>query len=137
MVAIDVDFEVFKALTVRRRSEDMTANDVLREVLSLPTPAKRADAPTPGDGGGAWTPKGVTFPYGTEFRATYKGQQYTAVAKNGALVLNGKRYSSPSAAAVSITKNAVNGWRFWECLAPGSTEWRSADDVRHSGGLRL
>jgi len=132
MAVIDVDFEVFKELTARRRTEDMTENDVLRELLKLP-PATSQSASHEGgtEGGGIpWVTKGVSFPNGTEFRATYKGQQYKATVKNGALELNGKRHSSPSAAAVSITENPVNGWRFWECLLPGTTKWRSISALR-------
>lgn len=130
MATIDVDFEVFKELTIRRRSEGMSENDVLRELLGLTKPGRETSRAAATNGGVAWVSKGVAFPHGTEFRATYKGQQYTAIVKDGALVLNGKRFSSPSAAAISITGNPVNGWRFWECLPPGSTKWRVAADLR-------
>lgn len=129
MTIIDVDFEVFKELTARRRSEEMTENEVLREILGL-KPARSTSTVTTADSKGAWVSKGVSFPHGTEFRATYKGQQFFAIVKNGALVMNGKRFVSPSAAAVSITGNPVNGWRFWECLLPGSTKWKLAADLR-------
>src|SRR5437867_4223192 len=126
MVAIDVDFEVFKELTVRRRSEQMTENQVIRELLHLSErPTNSKPASPSGNGGTPWVSKGVVFPHGTEFRATYKGQQHTGTVQNGALVLNGKRYSSPSAAAVSITGNPVSGWMFWECLQPGTTKWKT------------
>ena len=133
MATIDVDFEVFKELTARRRSEEMTENEVLREILGLtkPTRGSNANAMTAADTGGvAWVSKGVSFPHGTEFRATYKGQQFSAIVKNGALVMNGKRFTSPSAAAVAITGNPVNGWRFWECLLPGNTKWKLAAEHR-------
>ena len=131
MVTIDIDFEVFKELTSRRRTEEMTENEVLREALGLTKPERTSKAAVPAESGGiAWVSKGVSFPHGTEFRATYKGQQYTGVVKNGALVLNGKRFTSPSSAAVSITGNPVNGWRFWRCLLPGSTKWRLAAEHR-------
>ena len=35
MATIEVDFEVFKELTVRRESESMTENDVIRLLLGL------------------------------------------------------------------------------------------------------
>jgi negative regulator of replication initiation len=35
MQTIQIDFDVYKALTVRRSSEDVTYNDVLREMLGL------------------------------------------------------------------------------------------------------
>ena len=129
MRTIEVDFDVFKALTLRRPSEDVTENDVLRELLGLTAkrPAKPADADlTKGD----WAVKGITFPAGTEFRATYKGQTYLARVENRALVLNGQPFDSPSAAAVSITGNPVNGWTFWECRLPGRTSWQTIKALR-------
>jgi len=131
MTTIDVDFEVFKELTARRRSEDMTENEVLREVLGLAKPTQVTNLiPEANSGGVAWVSKGVSFPHGTQFRATHKGQQFTAIVKNGALELNGKRYTSPSAAAGAITGNSVNGWQFWECLSPGNTKWKLAKNMR-------
>lgn len=44
--------------------------------------------------------------------------------ENGALVLNGQRYDTPSAAAMSITGSPVNSWTFWECRMPGSAAWQ-------------
>ena len=132
MVLIDIDFEVFKELTVRRRMEAMTENEVIRELLGLARPVKQSPSTAKVDVNGVpWISKGVAFPSGTEFRATYKGQQYTGVVTNGALVMNGKRYSSPSAAAVAITGNPVNGWRFWECLQPGTAKWKVIATLRH------
>jgi len=129
MIDISVEFEVFKELTVRRRSEDMTENDVLRELLELPK-KPHGNTRSTNEDRVPWVSKGVTFPHGTQFRATYKGQQYTAVIDDGALVMNGKRVTSLSAAAISISGNSVNGWRFWECLPPGTTKWKLAADLR-------
>jgi len=129
-VSLEIDFEVFKALTARRRSEAMTENEVLRELLGLSKSGRETTRATATVDGTALVSKGVAFPHGTEFRATYKGQQYAALVRNGALVLNGKRSSSLSAAAMSITGNPVNGWRFWECLIPGAAKWRLAADFR-------
>lgn len=129
MRSIEVDFDVFKALTLRRPSEEVTENDVIRELLGLPPGTARAVAikePAPGD----WIAKGVRFPSGTEFRATHKGQTYLARVEGGSLTLNGRRYESPSAAAVSITGNPVNGWRFWECRMPGRSTWESLLTLR-------
>lgn len=133
MPTIQVDFDVFKALTMRRASEEVTENDVLRQLLGLSTrkgTPTQPSAPAPGD----WITKGVRFPAGTEFRATYKGQTYLARVEGGALVLSGKRFDSPSAAAVSITRNPVNGWRFWEARLPGQAGWKIIEVLRKSGG---
>ena len=124
MPTIEVDFDVFKALTTRRPSEDVTENDVLRELLGLSAKRKQSAPLSTNQGPGDWITKGVRFPAGTEFRASYKGQTYLARVEAGALVLNGKRFDSPSAAAVSITGNPVNGWHFWQCRLPGQASWQ-------------
>ena len=131
MRTIDVDFDVFKAITVRRPDENVTENDVLRQLLGLP-PLHGVNVTTQGEDAspGGWITKGVRFPLGTEFRAQYKGQTILGKVENGALVIGGRRFDSPSAAAVFITKNPVNGWRFWECRFPGQATWRLI------GGLR-
>lgn len=130
MRTIEVDFDVYKALTVRRPSEDVTENDVLRQLLGLSAkrPSEAAAAiPSPGD----WITKGVRFPAGTEFRANYKGQTYLGRIESGALLISGKRYDSPSSAAVSITGNPVNGWTFWECRLPGQASWQMIKALRN------
>jgi hypothetical protein len=129
MRTIEVDFDVFKAITLRRPSESVTENDVLRELLGLPTQRQAvviAAGPAPGD----WITKGVRFPAGTEFRATHKGQTHLGRVEGGALVLNGTRYDAPSAAAMSITSSNVNGWTFWECRLPGQAGWKVIRDMR-------
>ena len=129
MRTIEVDFDVFKAITMRRASEDVSENDVLRELLGLPrkkSPPHPQASAVPGD----WVTKGVRFPAGTEFRATYKGQTWLARVEGGALVLNDNRFDSPSAAAISITGNPVNGWNFWQCRLPGQASWQIIKALR-------
>jgi hypothetical protein len=130
MRTIEVDFDVYKALMMRRPTEDVTENDVLRELLQLPRmkgePAPAKAGPAPGD----WITKGVRFPARTEFRAHYKGQTYLGRVEAGALLLNGKPFDSPSSAAVSITGSAVNGWRFWEARVPGEAGWKMIESLR-------
>ena len=130
MKTIEIDFDVYKALTLLRTSEDVTYNDVLRELLSL-SPKKSPDdltgsAPITGE----WVSKGVHFPNGTEFRANYKGQTYYGKVESGALIVNNIRFYSPSSAAVSITGNLVNGWLFWECRLPGESTWQMIKSLR-------
>jgi hypothetical protein len=128
MQSVEVDFEVYKQLTVRRATEHVTYNDVIRDLLGLsgkqalkqPNPESISD----------WITKGVRFPAGTEFRAEYKGRQFKAVVEAGALVLNGKRFESPSSAAMSVTESAVNGWVFWECKLPGQSSWKLIKSLR-------
>ena len=134
MATIDVDFDVFKALTMRRSSEEVTENDVLRELLGLPSPRpsrSQTDASGQTRSESDWIAKGIRFPTGTEFRATYKGKTYLARVEGGGLVLNGERFDTPSAAAMSITKNPVNVWTFWEARLPGQTSWRMLKALRN------
>ena len=128
MQTIEIDFDVFKEITIRRKTEDITPNDVLRELFALEK--KKGPTPSKAQSGKPWVVKGVEFPSGTEFRASHKGQMYYAKVEDGSLILNGKKFPSPSAAAVSITGNPVNGWVFWECKLPGEQNWQSINILR-------
>lgn len=132
---IEVDFDVYKAVFTRRSHESMTENDVLRDLLGLP-PKQATDPVEPQSGSlestspTDWVVKGTRFPASTEFRSTYKGRTYSGRVHDGALVIDGKSFDSPSAAAVAITSNPVNGWRFWECRLPGKSTWQLIDSLR-------
>jgi hypothetical protein len=128
MQTIEIDFDVFKALTVRRPTETTTYNDVLRDLLGLGPRRSKTQPSTAGEV--PWVAKGVSFPHGTEFRATYKGRTYAGRVENGSLVVDGKEFTSPSAAAMEITVSPVNGWTFWECRRPGETRWQALKDLR-------
>jgi hypothetical protein len=135
MRTIEVDFDVYKALMLRRPNESVTENDVLRELLGLPPAAPARDTLQPGSAAalsepGAWITKGVRFPAGTEFRAHYKGETHLARVQIGALVVYGQRYDTPSAAAMAITGSPVNGWMFWECRLPGQAGWQMITALR-------
>ena len=130
MHTIEVDFDVFKQLTVRRATEDVSYNDVIRELLGLGQGKTNTTKEPTGPSTDDWVAKGVRFPTGTEFRATYKGQVRTGRVEGGALAVNGKRYDSPSAAAVAVTGSPVNGWRFWECRLPGKSSWQLIESLR-------
>lgn len=126
MVTLDVDFEVFKALTNRRETEAVTYNDVLRDVLGL---GQKSAVPTTSLPG--WTWKGVTLPNGTELRAEYKGKAHTAKITNGTWVQEGQEYGSPSAAAYAITGSGINGWRFWLVKRPSDPAWVPLGKLRN------
>jgi predicted CopG family antitoxin len=124
MQTIEIDFDVYKALTNKRKIEKETYNDVLRAILGL-GPLSVSERTSTNQSEGDWIYKSVHFPSGTEFQANYKGNMYHAQVKDGALYLNGESYNSPSAAAISITGNPVNGWIFWECRLPGQNSWKN------------
>jgi hypothetical protein len=130
MMNIEIDFDVFKELTSRRATESVTYNDVLRQLLGLNPSKTSVSSPNIESIAGSWTTKGVTFPAGTEFRANYKGKTILGKVEAGYLVVNGNRFDSPSAAAVSITNNMVNGWIFWECRLPGKSSWQIMKTLR-------
>ncbi len=127
MAMIDTDFEVFKALTAMRESEDVTYNDVLRDLLGL----RRSHQRRVQRGVEGCVFRGVSFPEGTQFRATYKGKTYLAEIKGGAWVDHeGSSHTSPSEAAHAITRTSVNGWRFWKFKRPGDPSWRLLNTLR-------
>jgi hypothetical protein len=143
MQQVDIDFEVFKALTARRRSESHTYNEVIRELLDIDggSPVHAAapivqamsslansfpilkEGPTTGI-----KLRGLFLPNGTLLRATHKGTGFDAKIIDGKWVNgDGAVYDSPSAAASAITQNNVNGWRFWQAKRPSDSDWRNLD----------
>lgn len=124
MALIEVDWDVYKTLTVKRTTEDMTYNDVLRNLLKL-GPATKVHQTTTALSGG-WTGKGHSFAADTQLRAIYKGKVYEAMIADGGIQFNGELYASPSAAAIAVTQNNVNGWRFWQLQKDGT--WITLDD---------
>lgn len=124
MYTIEIDFDVFKELTLRRSTEDVTHNDLLRELLGLRRKKSQGPLVEGVSGQAEWVTKGVRFADGTEFRASHKGLKYYGKVESGALVVDNKRFHSPTAAAVAITGYQVNGWTFWECCMPDKSSWQ-------------
>ena len=134
---IDVDLDVFKALTALIQEEGQSHNDVLRELLSLDSPTEADISPSvfPIENifaknlyAGQFYSRGLVLPSGTELRARYKGEQHFATIIDGKWIdSSGDEQSSPSSAAKAITGNSVNGWRFWEAKRPGDRGWRRLD----------
>ncbi|HKR20386.1 MAG TPA: DUF2924 domain-containing protein [Stellaceae bacterium] len=142
MMTIEIDFDVYKALTARRGDETVSYNDVLRTLLGLSQPAaglrrlfrlggNKSEASESGNGSiTGWFYKGIQFPPGTSLRAKYKGQVHTARIERGGIVVGGKHFATPSDAARAVTGTNVNGWRFWQCRLPGDAGWRRLDALR-------
>jgi hypothetical protein len=124
MYTIEIDFDVFKGLTLRRSTENISYNDVLRELLGLGPQESPVNSPGSASRHGDWVAKGVCFPNGTEFSASHKGQKYYGKVESGVLVVDNKRFHSPTAAAVTIAGYQVNGWTFWKCRMPGKSSWQ-------------
>lgn len=132
METIEVDFDVYKELIFLRASKDVTFNDVIRSLLRKNKEASTSRPNAPVINEDNWYVKGVTFPVGTEFRATYKGKVHMGAVHGGALVVDGKKYHSPSAAARAITNTNLNGWGFWQCRLPGEVQWKDIHTMRSS-----
>jgi Restriction Enzyme Adenine Methylase Associated len=130
MPQIEIDFEVFKELTNRRPTEDVTYNEVIRELLKFPKPLKAATkAPAKADK--PWVVSNTSFPVGSEFMADHKGKSYSGIVSDGKLEINdGSKFTTPSAAAVHVTGSSVNGWRFWKCKLPGVTQFVLLERLR-------
>jgi hypothetical protein len=140
---IEIDFEVFKALTARLESETDTYNEAIRRLLSLPASETALlpgefdvpGLPAPGNAlspfaGGVWF-SNVYFPNGTMFRATYKGKTYRARVQDSQWIDElGIVRTSPSDAASAITQTNVNGWRFWFAKRPHDEDWQRLDVLR-------
>ncbi|PTS81090.1 hypothetical protein DBR17_10085 [Sphingomonas sp. HMWF008] len=137
---IDIDFEVYKALTARRLNEVHSYNDVLREILGLdslqehetePLLANVADALSRPYGLTGFYSRGIHLPDGTLLRARYKQQEYGGKIEGGRWLDNsGQEHSSASAAATAITGTNVNGLRFWEAKRPMDGGWRRLELLR-------
>jgi len=66
----------------------------------------------------------------TRLRRTYRGKDYTAVLlPKGQIVVRGRRFLSPSAAAQSIARGGINGWYFWWVEKPDG-EWVKLKEIR-------
>lgn len=129
MHQIEIDFEVFKELTLRRPEEAVTYNDVIRKLLNLPANPQFENSST--QSSGAWVLDNTSFPTGSRFLATYKGKDYGGVVENGKLALSdGSTFPTPSAAAVHITGSNVNGWRFWKCKLPSASQYVLLERLR-------
>ena len=123
--SINIDLEIYRLIENKRESFDETQNEILRRLLGLASPVKPII-----DSGGISLRYSVFLPNGSRLKKVYKGKEYLAEVKDGYIWVNGKRYPSPSAAAVAVTGSPVNGWRWWEVKRPQDSEWISLDQLR-------
>lgn len=73
---------------------------------------------------------GDRIPNNTELRAPYKKVEYRSIVKNGNMIVNGKKFKSPSMAARSITGYNINGWHFWETKDEKDGKWKQIAALR-------
>lgn len=123
MNRIEIDFDVYKALTALRGSEDDTYNMVLRRLLDLPAAPERR-ATTDPTATAEWFGYGVTLPVGTQLRTTYKKVERFGIVRADGLEVDGTLYPSLSAAAIGVVGQNTNGWNFWRFLDQDSNTWK-------------
>ena len=136
---IDIDFDVFKALTGLREHEGHSYNDVLRDLLGLDSlqeadvPETLSEAMSRTLGPPGYHSRGIHLPNGTQLKARYKQREYGAAIQGDRwLDQDGREHLSPSAAASAITGTNVNGLRFWEAKRPGDSGWCRLELLRRS-----
>jgi len=102
-------------------SNKMNQKDVSHEAKNLEN--VKFDSRKNSIDGLSWIIDDLAFPKGTEFRGRYKGYFYYGEVSKGALMINGREFFSPCAAAMAITRSSIDGWLFWDCKTPSASSW--------------
>lgn len=141
---IEIDFDVHKAIETERQSFSEPPNAVLRRLLGLsPKPAVLKTPSNEGVGCRTWNGEGVVLPHGTKLRMSYNRQQFEGEIIDGAWVISGKTFDSPSGAAGggALTKDGkhppLNGWIYWEVKRPSDAAWTRIDSIRQQNSTSL
>ena len=161
MPTIEIDWDVFQAITARRPSQAITPNVVLREVFKKDIERLHRLRPKAGSLARAQgldprkkqaqkrslVTKWISFPHGTQLRGSYLGKIYRAEIDDGHIAVKGlegnQRFSSLSQAVRAATEGEIknktvhSGWSFWEYLVPDSHIWRKAKKAKDSGHVDL
>jgi hypothetical protein len=135
MKTIQVSEEVYSYLLSQTKDFGETPDKVLRRLL-LDKKAAKQQPPLDDDAEHVllWW-KGVKFPEGMQLRAKAK-PNITGIIKNGYIVVNGKPFGSPSAAAVFANGGTpTNGWIYWEFLDYRRQRWVLLDNLRVANSL--
>jgi len=110
-------------------------DDDLNSVLNLTRKLEKASArkarkKKPAKTGGRQPTLAPYVKKGFELRKVYKGKTYKAfVLADGTVRYDGEIYTSPSHAAVAVTKLSRNGWSFWSYKA-ASGKWVKLNTLR-------
>ncbi|MGQ0567684.1 MAG: winged helix-turn-helix domain-containing protein [Gemmobacter sp.] len=133
--SVEIDFDVHKRIELARESFSETPNEVLRRLLGLD--ASLAVQQVIGAAKmRAWSGKGVQLPHGTRLRMDYNGRTHEGEIVDGLWIIEGERFSSPSAAAggVARTKDGkrtnLDGWIYWWALLPSEGAWVKLSELR-------
>lgn len=135
--SVDIDFDVHKRIELARESFSETPNAVLRRLLGLDI-STALPREVGSEAMRAWSGKGVMLPHGTRVRMDYNGRTHEGEILDGWWLVEGDRFSSPSAAAggVARTKDGqrtnLDGWLYWWVLTPGKKAWAKLSEMRAS-----
>ena len=124
---IEIDVDVFIAITNYRQTFEETENDILRRIFAKNSNGElfidkfsksRSEANNTiknVNSSKDWVYDGAHLPEGVKLQKMYKYKKYEAVIKNGTIFYEGKGYETPSAVAMAINGGSnVNGWTFWK-----------------------
>jgi hypothetical protein len=140
--SIEIDVDVYKRIEAERSSFGETHNTLLRRLLAIDAAPKRpreASGPGATVGTRPWAGKGVVLPHASQVRMEYNGRVHTGVIQDGRWVVEGHRYSSPSAAASGVARTkggkqtSLDGWIYWLAKAPGSADFVRLSELRSNG----
>ena len=125
MRTIEIGLNVHKAIEAGRVSLGETENDILERLLRTGGRPSIVEAqPRKKEPGRDWEKDGVVLPEGTKLRAAYSGQSLSGEVVDGAWVVNGRVFRTPSMALIHnvVTKDGrrtnINGWNHWDVKRP-------------------
>lgn len=124
---ISIDLDVHKLIEAERRSFEEPPLAALRRLLGLPELQTQAVAPS--QEGRSWQSKGVTLPHGTLLRMSYNGREHEGRIEDGAWLVDGMTFKSPSGAACGVARTkdgkptSLDGWGYWEVKRPSDPSW--------------
>lgn len=127
---ITVSLETYKALTQLLQHEQDSYDAVIWRAISQSNqePTDKIEPPSPVMA--QWLEDDIKLPLGTQLRRRYKGEEFLATIEQDGLLFNDELYDSLSSAAITITKEDVNGWAFWNYQNPKSGRWEPIGTLR-------
>ena len=149
MPTIEIDWDVFIAVSLYRNDDAQTVNDVLRSVFSeeieqVREPRQHYRKPhllamknnvTASETNNTSLPfvtGKALFADGTPFRLIYKGKVHKASVRSGALVLEGSEesFANFSRAAMKITGGQViSAWDRWDFFDARTGKWKKVREA--------
>jgi hypothetical protein len=124
---IVISIDVFAALWAKREAGEDSENAILERLLGLPkgpplqvrmVAVAGAAQNGSGDGGIYNRMFDVHFPPGFEIFRNYKGNDYSAVVRDGRWIMGAQSYPSLFALSMAIVDSRENPWMHWKYRDP-------------------